>query len=274
MIWWQTSNRRAISEAEEQTWRAMAENPVAANLLTMNQFTQQCSKTPRTVNDVVFVGTCATYNDYQDCAKLFDILPRLCRFAMVAAHSQMFQLRPGLLENVTDVMMRSCCMPKVPSNLFAALGHRVRSIDLSNNSITDVSALKTYLNECTHLAIVNLSGNKLSQFPREVSAVGSLASLNVSGNQVTELEADDVKPLANLKHLDISYNPGIKEIPIELFDCTDLTRLNLTGLVGLDKPKYHLAKNGIEPIRKYFARKAPKGWLKRDTSPSRVPTNA
>lgn len=254
---------------EEQRWRTVVENPLSANLMTMTQFIQQCSNTPHTVNDVVFVGTFAVFQDYEVCTKTLSSLPNLRRLGFVNAHMQMFQLKvPTLLRNVTDISFRSCRLSQFPVNILILLGMQLRSIDLANNFLTSLSVLGPHLKMCYNLSSINLSKNQFSELPEDVSLVGSLAKLNISNNRVTDITADHFSKLKRLQHLDLSYNGSITELPRELFELPDLRRLDLTGLTNLVSPPYELAKDGIDVVKKYFANKAKNRWLegKKDTA--------
>lgn len=262
VLWCQRSAQGILNASEAQRWGAVVDNPLSANLMTVTQFIQQCTNTPRAVNDVVFVGTFAIHEDYQACAKILNTLPVLLRIAIVSAHSQLFQLRIGAFQNVTDIAIRSCQLTQIPLHLFMTLGrHHLRYIDLSKNLLTDVSPLCNFLPGCFNLETINLSKNRLTDFPHVISSITTLSYVNLSGNQLSEVKAEDVKMLAKLKSMDISHNINITELPAELVQSAYLVRLDLTGLVSLRRPRYELAKKGLDHIKKYFEDRSKTGWM-------------
>ncbi|XP_067942349.1 leucine-rich repeat-containing protein 40-like [Watersipora subatra] len=261
-VWCQKSFGGALNSVEEQHWRAVVENPFSANLMTVKEFIEKCSLTHCMVNDVVFVGTFASHQDYQMFVQAIKTLSSLRRFAIVDAHVNMFQfMLQSTMTAITDIAFRSCRLSQVPVNLLMFVGFQLQSIDLSNNYLRDLTTLSNLFGNNHKLLKVDLSRNQFSTFPLVLSIVSSLTTLDISHNRLSRIETDDISRLVSLKHLDLSNNCDLKELPDELFALPSLNHMDLTGLNSLVRPPYSLAKNGLQAIKKYYADKAKKGWL-------------
>lgn len=85
---------------------------------------------------------------------------------------------------------------------FTAPIPRLEHLDLSYNSITDASAALFCTNET--LLSLNLSANALNQLPNCIGS--SISELVLSDNQISEINANQIKRINNLRSLDLSQN--------------------------------------------------------------------
>ena len=268
VIWCQKSTQGVHESIEEIRWRAVTENPLTTQLMTLTQFLQQCSHTPHTVNDIVFNGTFAVAEDYVECSKIINQLPNVRRFAMVNAQPMLFRVQPNVLWQVHDLALRSCRLSQLPHLMFGM--NQLYSLDVSCNYLTDLVELEVL--NLHNLKKLFLSRNKFSVVPRAIHKMKRVAKIDMSSNQISMLNGEEFRELVFLKELDLSLNPGIQVIPEELVNLPHLTHLNITGLNGLKKPVYSLAKKGLEHIRKYFYDLHKTGWFE-STATSAVVRN-
>lgn len=237
----------------------MVENPLAANLMTLTQFLGHCSASPHIVNDIVFTGTFANFEDYQVFSTIINNLPNIRRFAIVNAQPYSLQINPAKLHSVTDIAIRSCRITQLPANLILGSG-QLCSLDLSDNYLSDNYALES-IRGGFHLEMLKLRGNRFMSVPKAVSSMYNLLHLDIGNNRVASLDGSDFSLMARLRTLDISYNEDITVLPFEVVHLPSLTQLVVTGLISLRRPRYTLAKNGLDTIKKYFIDKSKRGWL-------------
>lgn len=101
----------------------------------------------------------------------------------------------------------------------------IAELDLSGQAITK---FPMYLLDHPELEKLNLSHNKMNgALPAEIRKLANLKELNISYNQFTGLPAE-LGQLSNLEYLDVSYNQ-LTGLPYELGNLTKLKRLNLSG---------------------------------------------
>lgn len=245
------------NSVEEIRWRAIAENPLSPNLLTLTQFLQQCSHTPHLINDIVFNGTFATMEDYVECAKIINQLPNLRRFAMVSAQPMIIQLRQNVFWQVTDIAFRSCRLRSLP--LFLSGIHNLNSVDVSSNYLTNLDVVERLNLE--RVEMMNISKNSFTVMPNAVSRMHSVIKIDASYNAIGQLDGELFRELYRLREIDLTNNSEITQLPAELVLLPSLNRLTLTGLFTLKKPPYSVAKQGLEHLRKYYEIKNRTGWL-------------
>ena len=136
-------------------------------------------------------------------------------------------------------------------------------LDLQINNMTNIPPI---ILELPQIKELNLSHNKISKLPN-VSWSASLIRLNLSHNQLETLPDDVTKPCAdsmevlrlehnqlrevpqcvcllhNLNTLDLSYNPEILILPVELGRLRGLKQLTLNGLHHLYDPPPSICEN-------------------------------
>jgi len=225
--------------------------------MTTTQFMQKGGDSPHLVNDIVFNGTFASYQDYQHCSNIINSLPKVHRIGIVNAHPNLLTLNMNIKFRVMDFAIRSCNMVSVPGNLVVGLT-QLYSLDLSNNLLQSLESITPFIQHSFKLQSVILSRNKLSAFPRLLTTLPNLTDLDLSCNHLATLEANDFQHLAKLRNLNISYNSLITRIPRDISDLPYLQNLTVVGLLSLKKPSYELARKGLPAIRKYYLAT---GWL-------------
>ncbi|PRQ34917.1 putative transferase [Rosa chinensis] len=129
------------------------------------------------------------------------------------------------------------------------------TVDLSSNNITSPLPVRSFLEGCENLALVNLSGNSIPggsfsfgasllqlDISRNLISDSSLLTcqnlnlLNVSGYKLTGKQSDSILSCKNLTTLDLSYNALSGEIPNTILESgsaslkyLDLSSNNFTG---------------------------------------------
>ena len=88
--------------------------------------------------------------------------------------------------------------------------------------------------------MLDLSHNLLSSLPRSVNAP-ALQYLNIGSNEFHQVPAS-ICSLVTLVSLDLSENPDIQALPVEMGKLSALTKLNLKGLRDLNDPPKNVQK--------------------------------
>lgn len=196
-----------------------------------------------------------------ECAKIINHLPNIRRFAMVNAQPMLFRVQSNVLWQVNDLAFRSCNLYRLPHLMFGM--NQLDSLDVSSNYLTDLVELEAL--NLFNLQKIYLSRNQFSFVPKAIHKMNRLAKIDLSCNQISVLNGEDFQNLVWLKELDLSSNGGILMLSEEIISLPHLTHLNISGLVGLKKPTYSLAKRGLEHIRKYYQDLNKTGWFESNT---------
>jgi len=84
----------------------------------------------------------------------------------------------------------------------------ITELDVSNNRI---SLLPDELTACTSLETVNISGNSFIQLPPVLAEIPTLIKVNASKNFIADVEVEALQYLPTLEHLNLEQNPLRKE---------------------------------------------------------------
>lgn len=122
------------------------------------------------------------------------------------------------------VALRDGGVRSIPSNLLAIAGS-VRTLDLSNNSISDLA--QEDLQGFSQLQRLVLAGNRLGQLPRSIGALSQLKHLALDANKLTQLPAE-LGQLQKLEVLLLQSN-HLTLLPGALESCKALKTLNVSG---------------------------------------------
>ena len=92
-------------------------------------------------------------------------------------------------------------------------------LDVSNNR---VSSLPDELSNCTALETVNISGNSFIQMPPVLAEIPTLIKVVASKNFIADIEVEALSFLPALEHLNLEGNPLKKEVHDELSRITSI----------------------------------------------------
>jgi len=100
-------------------------------------------------------------------------------------------------------------LKKLSNSKFA---HKIKKIDLSDNSISTMSAELDFFPPTMHTTVqeINLASNKLSVLPKCLGAFINLKKLDMYANDLVDVDAAVIGRLAKLSWLDISGNKNIE----------------------------------------------------------------
>lgn len=125
---------------------------------------------------------------------------------------------------------QSAVSPKVVCKRFENLDEALKNIDiacvldLSNQKLTEVPAQISQLTKLNELSFKN---NNLTEVPKEVLNITTIISLDLSSNQILSLPPE-ISQLINLQLLDLSNNQ-LTAIPRQIQSLIQLHTLKLTG---------------------------------------------
>eukprot|EP00411_Alexandrium_monilatum_P066286 CAMPEP_0175582038 /NCGR_PEP_ID=MMETSP0096-20121207/47932_1 /TAXON_ID=311494 /ORGANISM="Alexandrium monilatum, Strain CCMP3105" /LENGTH=627 /DNA_ID=CAMNT_0016885701 /DNA_START=9 /DNA_END=1893 /DNA_ORIENTATION=+ len=194
--------------------------------------------------------------------------------------SEPFQLYfPGMLsEGLLELILKENKLAVVPPGIRDL--QRIRSIDLSHNSIASLPDEDTWESISSSLELLDLSFNQLGSL-KELAPLTKLSSLKVDANKLTSLQGvswSKLKQLASLtavgnevveipdqieeraeslENLDLSENK-IVNVPTALRELKKLKSLSLSGNPIKDQKAVKAAEKGIKDLKAYLS-KAPKG---------------
>ncbi|XP_050371514.1 serine/threonine-protein kinase BRI1-like 1 [Argentina anserina] len=97
------------------------------------------------------------------------------------------------------------------------------TVDLSSNNITTPLPVRTFLEDCEHLALVNLSGNSIPGGSFSFGA--SLLQVDISRNRISDLS---LLTCQNLNLLNVSGNKITGKLSGSILSCKNLTTLDLS----------------------------------------------
>ena len=124
--------------------------------------------------------------------------------------------------------------------------HELKFLTLNNNRIEALPEETCFLRSLKRLAV---RYNRLLELPAAIGQLESLESLDLKANRLTYLPAS-IGQLCYLKHLDLSEN-SLSQLDPCICDCSRLDRLEVKQN-PLTRPPIALAKQGMQPIRRYF----------------------
>eukprot|EP00927_Polykrikos_kofoidii_P077020 TRINITY_DN74012_c0_g1_i1.p1 TRINITY_DN74012_c0_g1~~TRINITY_DN74012_c0_g1_i1.p1 ORF type:complete len:646 (-),score=197.87 TRINITY_DN74012_c0_g1_i1:121-2004(-) len=195
-----------------------------------------------------------------------------------------FQLYfPGsLTDSLLELLLKGNNMPSIPPGLGTLT--RIRSVDLSHNSITELLDADAWKNLAGSLEMLDLSFNKLTTI-EELAPLTKLSSLKIDGNQVESLDGiswGNLKQLASvtavgnritvipeevaergdtLERLELAEN-GITTVPVELVELKKLKWFTLGGNPIKDQKVVNNLSKGIKDLKAYLSKIGSKGKKK------------
>ncbi|KAL7097222.1 hypothetical protein ACP275_10G130400 [Erythranthe tilingii] len=107
-------------------------------------------------------------------------------------------------------------------------GETVVKFDASNLGLTGAIP-ETTIGKLTKLQSLDLSRNKISALPSDLWSLGSLTTLNLSHNQISDGFSSNIGNFGRLRNLDLSFNNFSGGIPEAISSLTSLRVLNLAG---------------------------------------------
>ena len=129
----------------------------------------------------------------------------------------------------------------IPKSLFSL--PVLEELILSNNSLkklTDVARLPE------NLAVLDVSHNKLTTLPDHVQAP-NLRHLNISSNSFSKVPPC-ISSFVTLTDLNLSNNPSILELPVQMGRLSMLQRLDLSNLDDIHNPPREMRRNARDCI--------------------------
>lgn len=90
----------------------------------------------------------------------------------------------------------------------------------------ELAAFPESIVSCTHLVLLNLCKNAITELPDEIANLSSLARLYLAGNLLTSLP-ETIGGLSVLEELVLADNPKLNHLPDALTSCTALQTLNI-----------------------------------------------
>jgi len=128
------------------------------------------------------------------------------------------------IENLNSLNLSDNQISKIADHYFSSL-MRIEKVDLSYNHISFISNDRISYSKCRNL---NLKGNKLENFPIGISDCHNLEKLDLSENNISEIDDDIFGNLENLVELNLSYN-NLTYLPTSIGKLKKLKRLILSG---------------------------------------------
>ncbi|KAL6055426.1 Myotubularin-like phosphatase domain [Balamuthia mandrillaris] len=158
----------------------------------------------------------------------------------------------SIFSTLTELRLRDVQANQLPTTLFSKLTH-LRLLDLSHNNLILFPSCC-----CSSLEALHLDHNLLTSVPAEVQRFTSLKQLALSNNNLEYIapEIGVLKP--NLSFLDLSYNPGLRQLPSQLAFLENLYsskggRLLLRGCDGITSPPQLVLKEGPDAVLQFLS---------------------
>lgn len=187
---------------------------------------------------------------------------------------------PGTLaESLVELILKENQLPAVPPGVGELA--RVRSIDLSFNSIDSLGAPEMWHSIASTLELLDLSFNqlesiealepltKLSQLKVDGNKLKSLSgvswkelkqltTMSAARNQLTEIPEELGMHAASLENLELSENK-ITVLPTNLSDLKKLKAFELMGNPIKDQKALKAAEKGVKDLKTYLGKLKPSG---------------
>lgn len=124
---------------------------------------------------------------------------------------------------LTEIKYVNNCSRQFPVNLTRAVN--LTHLDLSNNLLVDIDDVDF---SCfPNLKVLDMQGNRLNSLPDGIAQLKSLTVLNLSSNNITELNPN-LCTITSLKELDLSFN-RITALPKTIGELKKLEKLLITN---------------------------------------------
>ena len=117
-------------------------------------------------------------------------------------------------------------------------------LNLAHNSLEEIPDIVEW-SPC--LTILDLSHNQLSSLPTSVTAP-AIRALNLSHNQFQQVPLC-ICSFTTLYSLNLSENPAIRQLPVEMGRLKQLSQLEVNGLKHISEPPKYLLKDPQDCIR-------------------------
>ena len=127
------------------------------------------------------------------------------------------------------------CLLELPS---------LNELNLCFNHLTEIPDVHEW---SPGLTVLDVSNNELTTLPLDVVAV-SIRTLNLSNNKFRTVPLC-VCSFTSLQYLNISYNPDILSLPVEMGRLSNLNKLLTEGLKDLSDPPRNIQKDARDCIR-------------------------
>ena len=162
------------------------------------------------------------------------------------SHNQLSTLRINVashLKKCTKLELHYNNIKYIPTSILEL--PLIKELNVSHNEISELPNVLW----SASLAQLNLSYNKLNTLPDGVTerCADSMKMLQLDHNLLREVPRC-VCLLCNLNILDISDNPGILALPVDLGRLKELKQLNLNGLHNLQDPPSSICENSATCI--------------------------
>ena len=145
--------------------------------------------------------------------RIYDLKGGFCSFeshsnlTLISLHSSVNSLCPPLLDNC--ISLKQLQLSNKLEYLDVALFARNVSLEvlhLSHNKLTDNTSWSGLLAQQHELQYLNLSGNRLTSWTQNISAVWKLKQLDISYNSIEVINAEAFKNLTQLELLSLEGN--------------------------------------------------------------------
>jgi len=121
---------------------------------------------------------------------------------------QLMQMPDAVFHLMRETALQSCCLannviskipPKLPTSFTL-----MTELDLSNNRI---SSLPNEMTSCNQLEQINISSNSFVSLPHVLLQIPSLAHINANKNFIADVSVDALETSSSLEQLNLEENP-------------------------------------------------------------------
>jgi len=142
---------------------------------------------------------------------------------------QLTQVPDAIFLLMKNVTLNSCnlagnLITKIPTKL-AINFSSIKELDLSNNRI---SALPSEMTNCTMLESLNISSNSFVTLPPVLAEMTSLRNINASKNYLADVNFDIILNNKNLESINLEDNPLNRNVYDELTKLSTSVRIILS----------------------------------------------